>query len=40
MNPVAPAVCEFLAESLVEGFSLGLGKTKVAFGEGVSFTVN
>lgn len=43
MNPVAPAVCEFLSENLREGFALGLGlglvggngggKTEPALGE-------
>ncbi|CAN0005262.1 unnamed protein product [Ectocarpus sp. 8 AP-2014] len=28
MNPVAPAVCEFLSESLREGFALGLDRTE------------
>lgn len=32
MNPVAPAVCEFLSESLKKGLSLGLGKRGVSFG--------
>lgn len=28
MNPLAPLACEFLSESLREGFALGLGKSK------------
>lgn len=33
MNPMAPLACEFLAEIVKEGLSLGLGKTKPAYGE-------
>ena len=33
MNPVAPIACEFLAEIILQGLSLGLGKTKPAYGE-------
>ena len=33
MNPMAPIACEFLAEIIKEGLSLGLGKTKPAYGE-------
>lgn len=36
MNPVALEVCEFLSDTLFEGFSLGLGKAKVSFGKSLN----